>query len=479
MAVEQAGEPAGRLAAHRERQPHVRRLRHRQLQPGAAGERRRPAPRAHDHPRRSVAVTPPARSSTDAVAGRADREHLVEHQRVVERAGERVDRRPHADHAAVLVEHDRAGPGPSSAEQRQPLRRPRRRPPRAPGRPAACIAARRERGGRPERHHPVVPEQLAAELVLPLAPDRPRLAGEPPRGARRRGRGGRSATRRRTARCRAGRARRPSPRAPRSRSAYAVESPTMPAPTTATPPLTGRPACGARPTTRGSPARGRPPAASGSGGRRARPSRPPAPAPPHAPRSPAPRTPPTRPPPPGVASPSAARRPTVRTPYSRAKARQLRDPVALHAAPGRRADDRRRHGVEVLPPLVVEPVVVRAQERADRGRDRAGAVAERLVREHRRELHDTHPGMARRVAAAGETDGLVRYGGHAHVLPDAPPMSTPPVAPHGRRFLVGGQGAGVGSRAAAPRAARLGRPRRSWTRSRRRGSSSSAGRSAR
>ena len=57
-----------------------------------------------------------------------------------------------------------------------------------------------------------------------------------------------------------------------------------------------------------------------------------------------------------------------RAPRERAKRRQRAARSFLHARPSRRADHQRRDRVEVLAALVVQPVVVGAQEGADDGR---------------------------------------------------------------------------------------------------------------
>jgi hypothetical protein len=93
------------------------------------------------------------------------------------------------------------------------------------------------------------------------------------------------------------------------------------------------------------------------------------------------------------------------------------DPLALDRAAARRADDRRGDGVQVLPAMVVEPVVVGPHERADRRGDRTCAVAERLVREHGGELHHADARMTRSVPPASQADGLVRISVHANVVP--------------------------------------------------------------
>src|SRR3954452_6271515 len=104
------------------------------------------------------------------------------------------------------------------------------------------------------------------------------------------------------------------------------------------------------------------------------------------------------------------------------------DALALHGAAASAADDRRGDRIEVLAALLVEAVVVGAQERADGGRDRRGTVAERLIREHGGELHHADAGLARGVPPACEADGLVRGSGHVPgPTPRAPRAQLPPL----------------------------------------------------
>jgi hypothetical protein len=122
----------------------------------------------------------------------------------------------------------------------------------------------------------------------------------------------------------------------------------------------------------------------------------------------------------GVARPSAARRPANRTLLT-GEGQAAVAALKLHRAPGRRADDRRSDRIEVLSADVVEPIVVGAQEGADGRRDRIGAIAERLVREHGGELHHAHTGLGRGVPTAREPDRLVGGSGQAGVLPHPGP----------------------------------------------------------
>jgi hypothetical protein len=100
------------------------------------------------------------------------------------------------------------------------------------------------------------------------------------------------------------------------------------------------------------------------------------------------------------------------------------DPLPFEGAATGRPDDRRGDGVEILPAIVVDPVVVGPQKGADRRGDRARAVAERLMREHGSELHHADARMARGVPTASQADGLMRVSGHADVVPHPDRTST-------------------------------------------------------
>ena len=91
-------------------------LAHRQGKPGpAAPARGSPAGAHHDA---AVLGGPTAGANLDRAArGRAHREHLVEHDPLAERPGQRVDRGASANHAGVLVDTPRSSWG----EQRQAL----------------------------------------------------------------------------------------------------------------------------------------------------------------------------------------------------------------------------------------------------------------------------------------------------------------------------------------------------------------------
>jgi hypothetical protein len=75
-------------------------------------------------------------------------------------------------------------------------------------------------------------------------------------------------------------------------------------------------------------------------------------------------------------------------------------------------DDQGRVGVEILPPFVVDLVVVSAQELRDHRTDASRLVTERLVREHRRDLHHAGSPSWRDVTTAYEADRLM--GGHVN-----------------------------------------------------------------
>ena len=90
---------------------------------------------------------------------------------------------------------------------------------------------------------------------------------------------------------------------------------------------------------------------------------------------------------------------------------------ALDPRLGRRADHGRRHRVEVLAALLVDRVVVGAQQPADHGVGARRPVGERLAGEHGGELHDAHPLGRGAVLSAAESDGLVgRCGSHVDLL---------------------------------------------------------------
>ena len=145
-----------------------------QRQPCAAGQCRRSGSRAeHDAP---VLGRHAARAHLGRAARRrAHREDLVEHERIVQRARQRLDRGPDAQHAAVLVEHREALVGPERREPLGELGRVDRARPHAAG---LMDHAQPPLGLGPERHDAVARQQLAGELLLPVAPSTTRLARE-------------------------------------------------------------------------------------------------------------------------------------------------------------------------------------------------------------------------------------------------------------------------------------------------------------
>ena len=171
--VEQAGEPLGRLAADPVGEADVGRLAQRERQAGASGQSGGAAAGAHHHAR--VLGARGARANLDrSGGGRAYAQHLVEHDPLAQRAGQRVDRGTCADRAAVLVEHRGRRARREQRQARGDLRGGDQVRPHAgaPHRGQAPL------GGRAEPEHAVAREQLGAESLLVFAPERARFAGE-------------------------------------------------------------------------------------------------------------------------------------------------------------------------------------------------------------------------------------------------------------------------------------------------------------
>ena len=171
--VEQAREAGRRVAADRIGQTHSGGVAQRQRQSGATGQCGGAATGAQDHA--AVLGARATGADLDGTGGRGpDRQHLVEHDALTQSFAQRLDARPGADHAGVLVQHRGVLP---RRQQRQAL-----------GdlggvdltRSHPGVAHRLEppqRGGA-ERDHAVAREQLPAEPLLPLAPPAARVAGE-------------------------------------------------------------------------------------------------------------------------------------------------------------------------------------------------------------------------------------------------------------------------------------------------------------
>jgi hypothetical protein len=80
--------------------------------------------------------------------------------------------------------------------------------------------------------------------------------------------------------------------------------------------------------------------------------------------------------------------------------------------------------VELLAAIVVDEVVVAAQEAGDHGTGSLRPVAETLAAEHRGQLHDARSLLRRGVLAAVESDRLVARHGLS-MIAGAPPAETP------------------------------------------------------
>ena len=188
-AVEQARRLRERLLAHAKGEAYVRGMADGQRQPGAAGQYRRAGSRAeHDAP---VLGGHAARPHLGRVARRrAHREDLVEHERIVQPTGQRLDRGPDAQHAAVLVEHREALVGPAAGAARR-ARQGRSRAParRRPHESHATTA----------RPPPRAPRRRRARAARGRTPPPSRAIHDAPRtrtppAGDRRAHGGRSAT---------------------------------------------------------------------------------------------------------------------------------------------------------------------------------------------------------------------------------------------------------------------------------------------
>jgi hypothetical protein len=79
----------------------------------------------------------------------------------------------------------------------------------------------------------------------------------------------------------------------------------------------------------------------------------------------------------------------------------------LHVLRGTAPDHRGRVGIEVLAAPIVDPIVVGPQERADHRAHRLRAIAERLARQHRGELHHARTVLRRAVLPLAERDRLM------------------------------------------------------------------------
>ena len=163
--VEQAGQTRRRIAADRVGETQMSGMAQRQRQPGAACQRGGSAAGTQDHP--PVLRARPACANLDvAGGGGADRQDLIEHDPLAQRSAKGLDARPRTDHATVLIEHGGLLP---RRQQRQALGH-LGGVDLARAHPGAAHRLQPSQPGRPERHHAVAREQLAAELFLPFAP---------------------------------------------------------------------------------------------------------------------------------------------------------------------------------------------------------------------------------------------------------------------------------------------------------------------
>jgi hypothetical protein len=173
-AVLEGGEPPGRLAGDLEGEPGVGAEAHGQRQAHAAREPGRAAAGAqHD-----ALVLGPLGAGHDlhgARARAAQRDDLVEADRVAQRAGQGVDGGSRADRPAALVEHRGAVVGGQEGEPVGELLGADAASRHVPD-PLEDAQAALDR--RADRHRAVPRDELGAEALAPLVPERARVAHE-------------------------------------------------------------------------------------------------------------------------------------------------------------------------------------------------------------------------------------------------------------------------------------------------------------